>query len=57
MVDENDKEFEEVWESADWVFKKDKQDARYFWLKGRQYELTKRQSDLSSLIDEVKQSK
>lgn len=46
MADDNDetnREFERVWEAADWVFKNDKQDARYFFLKGQQVEIVKQQ--------------
>lgn len=41
--DETDKEFERVWEAADWMFKNDKQDAKYFFLKGQQVEIVKQQ--------------
>ena len=31
----SDDEFERAWEGADWMFKNDKQDAKYFWLLGQ----------------------
>lgn len=40
---DSDKEFERVWEAADWMFKNDKQDAKYFFLKGQQVEIVKQQ--------------
>jgi hypothetical protein len=53
MPDEIDLEFEQVWETAELVFKNDKQDARYFWLKGRQYELAQRQVEIAEMLAEV----
>lgn len=41
--DKTDEEFEWVWESADWMFKNDKQDAKYFFLRGQQVEIVKQQ--------------
>lgn len=41
--DEGNEEFERVWDTADWMFKNDKQDARYFFIKGQQVEIVKRQ--------------
>lgn len=46
--DETDKEFERVWEAADWMFKNDKQDAKYFFLKGQQVEIVKHQLELDA---------
>lgn len=50
---ETDEEFERAWESADWMFKNDKQDAKYFFLKGQQVELVKRQRDLDKIKEET----
>lgn len=50
---EQDEEFERVWEAADWMFKNDKQDAKYFFLKGQQVETVKRQLELDKLKEEI----
>lgn len=43
VLAQQNEEFERVWEAADWMFKNDKQDAKYFFLKGQEVELVKQQ--------------
>lgn len=59
MADNNDTdaEFERVWEAADWMFKNDKQDARYFFMKGQQVEIFKQQLASEKAKENIVQSR
>lgn len=50
---ELDQQFEEVWKTAEEVFKNNKEDAKYFWLLGRLFQVDRQQPELRSLLRKV----
>jgi hypothetical protein len=42
ILDESEAEFQRAWDAADWMFKNDRQDAKYFFLLGQRVEKVKR---------------